>query len=236
MTSKYKVIQKATAIVLFSIAMALLESAVVVYLRALYYPDGFNFPMKNISDTIGITELLRELATLVMLAGIGFIAGTNKNERWAWFMIAFGIWDIFYYVFLYLLIGWPVSLGDMDILFLIPWAWFGPVYAPVLVSMALIAFGTLILYDCTQDFPLGPPALVRRLFIAACVLIILSFTYPFLLYSIHIQQDLRTSALSYLPEYDSILFGIGYSIMTAALLYYGMCLKNNGKKRIVAYF
>lgn len=236
MRLKFNFKQTAIAIVLFSLAMALLESAVVVYLRALYYPEGFVFPMKNISDIIGITELLREFATLIMLAGVGYIAGNNSKERWAWFMIAFGIWDIFYYVFLYVLIGWPVALTDMDILFLIPWAWFGPVYAPVLVSIALIAFGSLILIDNSQDFPVGPQTLVRNLFILACVLIILSFTYPFLLYSIEIKQDLRTGALSYLPEYDGILFAIGYSIMSVALIYYGINLKRSGNKRIMAYF
>jgi len=32
-------------VAIFAIAMAFLESAVVVYLRALYYPDGVIFPL-----------------------------------------------------------------------------------------------------------------------------------------------------------------------------------------------
>jgi hypothetical protein len=31
----------------FSMAMGYLESAVVVYLRKLYYPDGFKFPLAH---------------------------------------------------------------------------------------------------------------------------------------------------------------------------------------------
>ena len=45
---------------LFAIGMAFLESAVVVYLRALYYPEGFVFPLKTMDSTLALTELLRE--------------------------------------------------------------------------------------------------------------------------------------------------------------------------------
>ena len=55
-------------ITLFSIAMAFLETSVVVYLRKLYYPDGFNFPLRVLDKDIAIIELLREFATLIMLS------------------------------------------------------------------------------------------------------------------------------------------------------------------------
>jgi hypothetical protein len=77
-----------------------------LYARALY-PGGFSFPLSPIPERLAITELLRELATLVMLAGVGVVAGRNFPERFAWFIFSFGVWDIFYYVFLKLLIGWP---------------------------------------------------------------------------------------------------------------------------------
>jgi hypothetical protein len=60
---------------LFSIAMGMLESAVVVYLRELYYPEGFAFPLKMMSSTLILTEILREAATLIMLIAIGVLAG-----------------------------------------------------------------------------------------------------------------------------------------------------------------
>jgi hypothetical protein len=56
----------------FSIAMGLLESAVVVYLREIYFPDGFNFPLNPIHGKIFTIELLRELATLIMLISLDF--------------------------------------------------------------------------------------------------------------------------------------------------------------------
>ena len=35
-----------TALLLYAVAMGYLEAAVVVYLRAIYYPEGFSFPLK----------------------------------------------------------------------------------------------------------------------------------------------------------------------------------------------
>ena len=112
--------KKVSYVLLYAIAMALLETAVVVYLRELYYKDGFAFPLRNLPATIAITELLREAATVVMLVAIGFLCGKNKLQRFAYFCLAFAVWDIFYYVFLYVLLSWPQSLFTWDILFLIP--------------------------------------------------------------------------------------------------------------------
>lgn len=126
---------------LFALAMGMLESAVVVYLRELYYPEGFAFPMQSIGNpVIVLTELLREAATLLMLVGIGYFFGHNFITRFAGFLYSFAVWDIFYYVFLKLLLNWPESLLTWDVLFLLPMVWTGPVYAPVLVSLVMIAF------------------------------------------------------------------------------------------------
>jgi hypothetical protein len=120
--------------------MALLESAVVVYLRELYYPNGFVFPLSPMKSVVILTELAREFATIVMLWTIAYVAGRNFSTRFAWFIIGFGIWDIFYYVFLYVFIQWPSSVFEWDILFLIPLPWYGPVIAPCLISVAMIVF------------------------------------------------------------------------------------------------
>ena len=133
-------------VTLFSIAMGYLESAVVVYLREIYYPEGFAFPLKMLDMHTAVTELFREFATLVMLAGIGIIAGRSWLERFGFYIFAFGIWDIFYYVFLYLLLGWPESLFTWDILFLLPTTWVGPVIAPVINASTMVIFGGLIWY------------------------------------------------------------------------------------------
>ena len=133
------------AISLFAIAMGFLEAAVVVYLRLHFYPKGFAFPLVVIPEDILIVEILRELATIVMLVVVGWLTGRGFLSRFAYFAIAFGIWDIFYYVFLKLTVDWPASLLTDDILFLIPLPWVGPVLAPILVSVSLIAAGLVVL-------------------------------------------------------------------------------------------
>jgi len=132
-------------IVLFSLAFAFVESSIVVYLRDLYYPDGFSFPLKQIRAGHILVELFREFSTMVMLISLAWMAGKTRWQRMAWFMIAFGVWDIFYYVWLKVILNWPASLFDWDVLFLIPVPWIGPVIAPVLISVLLIVAGALIL-------------------------------------------------------------------------------------------
>lgn len=129
----------------YAIAMAFLESAVVVDLRALYYPQGFRFPLVPIDRTIAITELFRELATMVMLLAPGALVTRRMLHRFAWFAYCFGVWDIFYYVFLKVILDWPVSLLETDLLFLLPLPWIGPVWVPVLISLGLILLGALLL-------------------------------------------------------------------------------------------
>ena len=90
-------------------AMAFLESSVVVYLRVLYYPEGFSFPLKVINQDILVTEVFREAATIIILFTIGLIATKSLIARFAVFIYAFAIWDIFYYIYLICLIGWPIS-------------------------------------------------------------------------------------------------------------------------------
>lgn len=122
----------------FAIAMAYLESAVVVYLRALYYPGGFSFPMVAIPPAMAAIEIGREAATIVMLLAVAVLTGRDRWERFLAFNIAFGVWDIFYYAWLWVFLRWPATILDWDVLFLIPVPWIGPVLAPMLVSVALI--------------------------------------------------------------------------------------------------
>ncbi|MHB1922742.1 MAG: hypothetical protein ACYCOO_10955, partial [Chitinophagaceae bacterium] len=131
---------------LFSVAMGYLETTVVVYLRLIFYPHGFHFPLVALSGQVAGIEILRESATLVMLICIGGLVGKNALQRLGVFMYCFGVWDITYYIFLKLLLGWPSSWNTWDILFLIPVPWVGPVWAPCILSMTLIFFASLIAY------------------------------------------------------------------------------------------
>jgi hypothetical protein len=89
-----------------------------------------------------LVELPREFATMVMLFAVGVLAGRTWRARIGYAAVAFGVWDIFYYVFLKMMCGWPHSLLDWDILFLLPLPWWGPVLAPVLISLLMILWGT----------------------------------------------------------------------------------------------
>ena len=131
---------------IFAVAFALVEAAVVVYLRQLFYPEGFAFPIKPIPfDTLKV-EMFREVATLVMLGAAGAMAGRTNWEKFAFFMYAFGLWDIFYYLWLKVFIGWPESFFTPDLLFLVPVIWWGPVIAPMIVAFSLCGSGIAIVY------------------------------------------------------------------------------------------
>jgi hypothetical protein len=132
-------------VAVFSVAMAWMESAAVVYLRTLVNRiEPYQSAPLPIINSFGATELVREGATLIMLLTVGWLAGTSWKSKLGYFMTAFGIWDIFYYLFLKIIAGWPHSLLDWDVLFLIPLPWWGPVLSPILISLILIAVGNLL--------------------------------------------------------------------------------------------
>ena len=127
--------------------MAYLESAVVVYLRGMY---GIEDLLRDINfqiDAYTYIEIGREAATIIMLALISSLAGNNWQKKIGYFFLAFGIWDIFYYIWLYVFIQWPKSLFEWDVLFLIPLPWWGPVIAPILISLLLIVIGYLLIIE-----------------------------------------------------------------------------------------
>jgi hypothetical protein len=207
----------------FSVAMGFLETAVVVYLRELYYPAGFAFPLAPIKPSLAVTELLREAATLLMLLGVGVLAGRTAVQRFAFSIYAFAVWDIFYYVFLKLLLDWPESLFTWDILFLIPVPWVGPVLAPVLVSLTMIAVAVLAVGLEKRGFTVQFGAPVRSMWWLGCILILISFVWDYARYVQDNQQviwtassrkDLFSEAPRYVPEtFNWWLFGLGESLL-----------------------
>jgi hypothetical protein len=163
----------------FAIAMGFLESAVVVYLREILYPEGFTFPLSPIPLSLALTEVLREAATVIMLLAIGSLAAKRFSTGFAWFIYSFAIWDIFYYVFLKLLLDWPESLFTWDVLFLIPTTWTGPVLSPVLVSLTMILLALVILLKAEKGIDTRIPGKIWAGLILGSLVLIGGFIYDY---------------------------------------------------------
>ena len=144
-------------VVLFAAAMAWMESATVVYLRTLVGRiDPYQRQPLPISAGLGQAEVIREAATLVMLLTVGLLAGRTWRSRIGYFLIAFGIWDILYYAFLAIIGGWPRSILDWDVLFLIPLPWWGPVIAQASIAALMVIGGSLVSLNDRPDRPVWP--------------------------------------------------------------------------------
>ena len=160
---------------LFSIAFAFVEASVVVYLRAIYYPEGFEFPLRLMTNSHLWVELTREAATIVMLGAAGYLSGRQAWERFGYFLLAFGVWDLFYYVWLRVTLCWPTSLTDWDVLFLLPLPWIGPVIAPVLISLVMMICGVTIIIRLARGLFFHPPSISWILASVATLILLYSF-------------------------------------------------------------
>ena len=226
-----KPLSKTIWIVLFALAMGYLESAVVVYLRQLYYPEGFNFPMKEMSRILAVTELYREAATLIMILAVSIVVAEKRLHRFAWFLVIFSVWDIAYYVFLKVLLDWPASLLTTDILFLLPSIWTGPVIAPVINSLTMILLAAVIL-----NIKKGSIRIVRlsnlvwALLIVGSVIVLIAYMEDFASYASAYKQSHSTTGIiresnmlllstQFIPRsFDWLLFFTGVGMHLAAIL------------------
>jgi len=121
---------------LFAAAFGFVEAAAVVYLRAA--TGLLSAPQAKVvaafPETLYRIECFREAATMIMLGAVALLAGRSAREKAVAFLWTFAFWDFSYYVWLRLTIGWPSSLIDSDVLFLIPVPWVAQVWFPILVS------------------------------------------------------------------------------------------------------
>ena len=220
------------SVIAFAVSMGFLESAVVVYLREILYPEGFDFPLSVMPVGLGLTELLREAATLVMLVCIGLLAGRRFSTGFAWFLYSFAIWDIFYYVFLWLLLGWPESLMSWDVLFLIPTTWTGPVLSPVLVSFTMILLAIMILLKAERGKESRLSGRIWAGLILGSLILILGFILD---YSQHMltyfslgemlqvnNPEVIEVATAYIPRrFPWGIFAAGELVILASIAWYG---------------
>src|ERR1035437_397314 len=130
----------------YAVAMAFVESAVVVYLRTMLPAAAALSAAIPFSPLVYRTEVMRVVATMVMLVAVAYLAFDRLALKAVTFVWIFAIWDLFYYVFLKLLIGWPASLATTDVLFLIPHPWVAPVWVPLLVSTVALGVSSWLLF------------------------------------------------------------------------------------------
>ena len=210
----------------FAIAMAWLESATVYYLRTLvdriepYQPNPL--PIQGI---LGQVELVREVATLVMLFTAGVLAGRTWRARWGYAAVAFGIWDIFYYVFLRIMTGWPRSLFDWDVLFLLPLPWWGPVVAPAAIALLMIVWGTVVTLDRPHQVTSLSTGTVWTVTAVGTTLAL----YVFMADSLRQLPALRDGTTYALPtEFNWLAFCAALVLMSAPLLAAGVRPRSAG--------
>ena len=209
--------------VVFGIAFAYIESAVVVYLRPIFHPHGCTFPREVFGVTaeakrLFLTEIGREVATLVLILTASWLFGRVAQERAAYFLALFAVWDVFYYVWLKVLLDWPASIMDWDVLFLIPAVWASPTLCPVLVSTLMFGFAVAILHRCAH----GRPLIVTRGdwlgWLVSTGIVIVSFC----LGGRHITQA------DYAEYFPAWLFALGFALAA------GVCVRTvfrSGRRR-----
>lgn len=215
---------------LYSIGMAFIESAVVVYLHEIYFPHGFDFPLAPLDKHIANIEIVRELATLLMLLAVGFIAGHSRMQRFGYFIFGFAVWDIFYYIFLRILIGWPDSFLTNDILFLIPTVWVGPVITPVIVSLTMISLSLLIIINEGKGRSISFSWYSWCLLIIGSLILILAFIWDYSRYmlkyfeftellNIAKSRVILEKATNYIPQtFNWFLFILGEVIIVFGIV------------------
>ncbi len=171
--------KKIFVLTIFSIAMGFLEAIVVVYLRQIYYPEGFGFPLKGALWGGLLIEYLREILTIVMLLTVSILAGRMPYERFSYFLYCFGVWDIFYYAGLKTLLDWPPSLFTWDVLFLIPVVWVAPVLAPIVCATTMIILSGFMLYYQDKGYRVRMNVLEWSLLSSGALIIFITFVWDY---------------------------------------------------------
>jgi len=218
--------QRWLIVVLYAAAMAYVESAVVLYLRTMvghvdpYQPDPVMLP-----EGLVRAEMVREAATLIMLFAVGWLAGRTWRSRLGYTLVAFGVWDILYYVFLVPLSGWPRSLLDWDILFLLPLPWWGPVLAPVSIAVLMAVGGTLVSLFDRPERALWPGPWARGASLIGVVLVL----YVFMTDAIRAAGGGAEAARHVLPtQFNWPVFVVAWLLLAAPIV--DLCRQQWGRR------
>lgn len=219
-------IGKYSALWAFGIAFGYIEAGVVIYLReALGLGAGSLFPLTPIfadpAQSLLAVEVYRELATLVVLLVTSLLVSHLNGYRFLAFVILFALWDLSYYSFLRLHLGWPASVYDFDVLFLIPTLWIAPVICPLLVSGTMLPLASAILYLMQRRIASLPSAVHWALILAGVVLMLYAF---------------MAESAYYLggglpPRFPWLTFWVGYALAAVPVLHFTYRLARRDRSR-----
>jgi hypothetical protein len=110
--------------------------------------------------------------------------------------------------------GWPRTLLDWDVLFLLPLPWWGPVLAPVSIALLMIVWGTL----ATQSDDGGTDA--RWAWALACSGIVMALAI-FMVDAWRALPDGRDAVMRVLPAtFNWPLFGTALLLMSLPALHH----------------
>lgn len=202
---------------LFALAMAYVEAALVVHLRHLYYAHDplALFPLQLLSHTDLAIESGREVATLVMLITVALLTERDIGRRFAVFVYVFGVWDLAYYGWLKLFIDWPRAWHEWDVLFLIPWPWFGPWLTPALIAALFTGWGAWVLRSSRQP---RFNRLAAGVFVGGSLLALAAFLMP----AVVLLPRGEIAFQGYQPDsFNWVLFVPGFIAMTSGLIHAG---------------
>ncbi len=199
---------------LFAITMAYVEAALVVHLHSLYYPNTLQslFPLQLLSHRDLAIELGREAMTIIMILSVALLAAKNFAHRFAAFVYIFGFWDLGYYLWLKVFIDWPQSWLEWDVLFLIPWPWFGPWLAPAAIALLFCLWGGYVLVTTSKPFFTGRWV---SLFLLGAVFALFAFLSPAMPLLAGGEEAFRGYQSTHFPW---LLFAIGFMLMVVSLL------------------
>lgn len=215
---------------IFGIAFGFLESIVVVYLRQIYYPQSFSFPLQVFSPKMLSVEIFREICTMFMLASVSLLAGKNLLQKICFFFYSFGVWDIFYYAGLKLILDWPNSFFEWDVLFLIPVVWIGPVLAPLIISITMILISWVFISSQEKGLMLKFKIYFLIFIFIGIVLLFITFIWDYskliidggFLYDIlHLSENKKFLEIfsQYKPtSYNWLLFSVGEILVVFPVL------------------
>ena len=197
----------------YAICMANVEASLVVHLRTIYYPGNpvEIFPLSLLSHRDLFIELFRELATILMIFSVAVLSVREKHRQLGAFLFVFGLWDLFYYLWLKIIIGWPVRWLEWDVLFLIPWPWLAPWITAALIAVIMVAGGfRMLMLDAKSE--MSGPGLV--LLIAGILISLISLLLPAWPLLVNGEAAFR----GYMPKgFPWILYVTGYLLMAVGL-------------------